>query len=314
VKAIVARPGTDAGLVIEEIVSERAPRSDEAAIRVETISLNQGEVRHALELTSDGTRPGWDFAGVVERASDDGDGPGVGLRVVGFVEEGAWCERVVAPVKNLAVLPASMSFAMAATLPVAGLTALYALAEGGLLVGRRLLVNGASGGVGHFALQLGRAAGAHVTAAVRRSDHVALAEADGANEVLITEDLYGAATAGRYDLILESVGGNALANALGMLSAGGVCVSYGNSSRASTSFNVFDLFLPHGRASLVGFYLLPTLRGEPASVGLSRLLSAVAEEILTPRIEIEAPWLEIGGIAKRFINRQITGKVVLHVQ
>src|SRR5262249_15439309 len=152
---------------------------------------------------------------------------------VGFLEQGAWCERVVAPATSLAVLPNGVSGTIAAALPVAGLTALYALAEGGLLVGRRILVNGASGGVGHLAVQLGRASGAHVIAAVRRPGQVALARADGAHDVVVTESLSEAASAGPYDLILESAGGDALGRALGMLSAGGVCVSFGNSSRVT---------------------------------------------------------------------------------
>jgi NADPH2:quinone reductase len=303
-----AEPG-----VIENVENDRAPLPTEVLVRAEAISLNQGEVRRALELASEGTRPGWDFAGVVERAAASGEGPTVGDRVVGFVEEGAWCERLVVPATSLAVLPSGVSPAVAASLPVAGLTALYTLAEGGLLAGKRILVNGASGGVGHLALQLGHASGAHVVAAVRRPEQAPLARADGADDVVITENLSEAAAAGPYDLILDSTGGDALGHALRMLAGGGVCVSYGNSSRRSTTFDVFDFFIPHGRTRLVGFYLLPVLRREPASVGLSRLLAAVAARHLKPRIEVEASWTEIASIVTRFVNREITGKVVLHV-
>ena len=313
-RAIVARPGNDAGLVIEEVGAGRVAASHEAVVRTEAISLNQGEVRRALEPTANGTRPGWDFAGVVEYAAANGEGPRAGERVVGFLEEGAWCERVVAPATSLAVLPDGVSGSVAASLPVAGLTALYALAEGELLVGKRVLVNGASGGVGHLAVQLGRAAGAHVVAAVRRSEQVAPARRDGAHAVVVTEDLSEAASEGPYDLILELAGGDALGRALGMLSAAGVCVSFGNSSRMQTSFDVFDFFIPHGRTRLVGFYLLPVLRREPASIGLGRLLSAVAAGYLRPRIEVEAPWTEVAEIATRFVGREITGKAVLHVE
>jgi len=312
-RAIVARPKSGARLVVEEVANGRAPLPTEVVVHAAAISLNQGEVRRALELSSEGTRPGWDFAGVVERAAANGEGPAVGDRVVGFVEEGAWCERLVVPATSLAVLPPGVSPAVAASLPVAGLTALYTLAEGGLLAGKRILINGASGGVGHLAVQLGRASGARVIAAVRRPQQVAPARADGAHDVVVTEDLSEAISAGPYDLILESAGGDALGHALGMLAGGGVCVSYGNSSRSSSTFDVFDFFIPHGGTRLVGFYLLPVLRREPASVGLGRLLAAVAAGQLKPRIEVEASWREIASIVTRFINREITGKVVLHV-
>jgi NADPH:quinone reductase len=312
-RAIVARPTSGAGLVVEKVRSESAPLPTEVLVRVAAISLNQGEVRRALEVASEGTRPGWDFAGVVEHAAANGEGPVAGDQVVGFVEEGAWCERLVVPATSLAVLPPGVSPAVAASLPVAGLTALYTLAEGGLLAGKRILINGASGGVGHLAVQLGRASGARVIAAVRRPEQVAAARADGAHDVIVTEDLAEAKSAGPYDLILESAGGSALGHALSQIAGDGVCVSYGNSSRGSSTFDVFDFFIPHGGTRLVGFYLLPVLRRQHASVGLGRLLTAVVAGHLKPRIEVEASWTEIASIVTRFINREITGKAVLHV-
>src|SRR5207247_11345890 len=85
-------------------------------------------------------------------------GPRVGARVVGLLPEGAWAERVAVPTHALAALPDKVTFAQAATLPVAGLTALYALAKRGPLLGRRVLVTGATGGGGYFADQLARLA------------------------------------------------------------------------------------------------------------------------------------------------------------
>jgi NADPH:quinone reductase len=90
-----------------------------------------------------GFNPGWDLAGTIERAAADGTGPQASARVVGLLASGAWAELVAVPTNSLAELPEGVSFELAATLPVAGLTALYALEKGGGLVGRSVLVTGA---------------------------------------------------------------------------------------------------------------------------------------------------------------------------
>ncbi len=168
-RAVVTRSSGSETFVLAE-VDDPTPGASEALVRVEAFSLNLGEVRRAITQPADGWRPGWDFAGVVERAAADGSGPAVSARVVGFVEEGAWAEIISIGTRSIAEIPASVSIRQASTLPVAGLTALKALEKGGLLVGKKVLINGASGGVGHFACQLARVSGAYVIGAVRREE------------------------------------------------------------------------------------------------------------------------------------------------
>lgn len=311
-RAIIVDPASPSRLVLGE-TPEPTPLPHQALIRVEAISLNQGEVRRAMDGAPAGWIPGWDFAGTVERAAADGTGPATGARVVGFMPEGAWRERLAVATRSLAVLPDGVSTTVASTLPVAGLTALYALAEGGLLIGKRVLVNGASGGVGHFAVQLARASGAYTVAAVRRDSQRRLAEADGADRVIVSEALAEARDAGPFDVIVESAGGEALANALRSLASGGLCVTCGNSSRTPMTIDPFEFFYPQGQTRLVGLYLLPLLERVPPSEGLGRLAGLVDRGLLRPRIEVEAPWEEIGTIAERFQRREITGKAVLRV-
>src|SRR5260370_35957410 len=158
IRAIVVDPAAEGRLAIKP-VELRDPDRDEVAVRVTAISLNRGETRRALQVAEPGWRPGWDFAGVVETEAADGSGPKAGIRIVGILPSGAWAERVNCRSHTVAALPDAVSDAQAATLPGAGLTALHALRQGGLLLGRKVLVDGASGGVGHLACQLAVAAG-----------------------------------------------------------------------------------------------------------------------------------------------------------
>src|SRR5690349_5412692 len=125
-RSVVVDPSKAERLVIRD-ADLREPRYDEVLVRVKAFSLNRGEVNRAFAYAEAGWQPGWDFAGVVERAAEGGVGPQPGERIVGLLSNGAWSERVLAPVDAVAVLPDSVTFAQAATMPVAGLTALHAL-------------------------------------------------------------------------------------------------------------------------------------------------------------------------------------------
>src|ERR1044071_5467611 len=225
IRAVVVEPDTPGKLVIRP-VQLRDPDRDEVVVRVTAISLNRGETRRALQLAAPGWRPGWDFSGVVEREAADGSGPKSGSRVVGILPSGAWAERVNCRSHAVAALPDAVSDSQAATLPVAGLTALHALRQGGLLLGRKVLVDGASGGVGHLACQLAAAAGAFVWGHVRREEYRAAVEACGA-KVVLGRDLSAAKSHGPFWLVVDSVGASALSAALGMLQPNGTCVTLG---------------------------------------------------------------------------------------
>ena len=203
-RAVIVDPNLSGRLGIKQVASP-SPRPNESLVRVKAISLNLGEVRRSLTMADAGFRPGWDLAGIVEQAAADGSGPSIGARSrisaggrVGRSSRGAQ--------QRDAVLPANVSFAQASTLPVAGLTALYSLELNGSLLGRRVLVTGASGGVGHMAVEMANHAGAFVVASVRRPEREKHARDAGAHEVVVGEDLSAASKYGPYDLILESIG------------------------------------------------------------------------------------------------------------
>lgn len=292
-------------------VEKPDPAPSETLVRVEAFSLNRGEVRRA-EMAEPGFRPGWDLAGTVERGAADGSGPDEGARVVGFLPSGGWAELAAVPTNALAVLPDGVSFEEASTLPVAGLTAMYALEKGGGLLGKSVLVTGASGGAGLFALQLARMSGARVVALVRREEHVEMVREAGAHEVVVDESGDAAREKGPYHMILESVGGEVLANALSMLAQEGTCVSFGVSGGVEVTFDARSFYLTGG-AKLYGFILFHEVVAHPASEGLARLARLVEEGVLKPRIEVTAPWEEVGEIAARLIERGYTGKAVLRI-
>jgi len=306
-RAVVVDPEAKGRLVLRE-APDPAPERGEAVVRVRALSLNRGEVRRS-GMAAAGWRPGWDLAGVVEREAADGSGPRAGTRVVGLLVEGAWAQRVAVPRNALAELPDKVTFSQAATFPVAGLTALHALGKGGPLLGKRALVTGATGGVGDFAVQLARLAGAHVTASVRRADQVPTVRQLGAHEVVVGDSI---APSPKYDVIIESVGGKTLGTALAALQRGGVCVTLGVSASSEVTFDARDFFVT-GRSTLYGFYLFTEFVGEPASVSLRRLAELVAAGQLSPHISLERPWKDIAQVAQDLMARRFPGKAVLIV-
>jgi NADPH2:quinone reductase len=313
IRAIVVDPTAPGRLAIKP-VELRDPDRDEVGVKVTAISLNRGETRRAVQQAESDWRPGWDFAGTVEREAADGSGPKTGTRVVGLLPNGAWAERVNCRSHAVASLPDAVSDAQAATLPVAGLTALHALRQGGLLLGRKVLVDGASGGVGHLACQLAHAAGALVWGHARRAEQRDQVAAWCGGRVVVGRELAAAKEHAPYWLIVDSVGGSALSAAMGMLAPNGTCVTLGISEGPTVTFESRELFSTGG-ARLYGLTLFHELMSvERAGIGLALLAGEIAAGRLKPEIAVEAGWSEVGAIAKRLIDRDFAGKAVLHIK
>jgi NADPH:quinone reductase-like Zn-dependent oxidoreductase len=305
--AVVVDRSAPGGLALRA-VPEPAPLPSEALVRVAAISLNRGEVRRA-RAAEDGWRPGWDISGTIERAAADGSGPPAGTRVVALLGSGAWAEYVAVPTTNLAALPDGVSFEEAATLPVAGLTALLALEKRCSLLGRRVLVTGASGGVGMFATQLARLGGARATALVHTASKRD-AVVPFADDVVVGETADAAKEHGPFDVILESVGGAVFASALTLLQTEGTLVTFGTSAERTSTIEVAPFYVKGG-LSIVGFFLFHEITHEPAGGGLARLVTLLTQKKLQTRIDDVLPFARIGEAAERLWNREVTGKLVL---
>ncbi len=303
--ALVATQRPDTPVEIRE-VAEPSAAYGEAIVEVHAFSLNRGELS-LLTSRPEGWRPGQDIAGVVLRRAADGSGPPEGTRVVALVDQGGWSQQAAAPTARMAVLPDGVSFAEAATLPVAGLTALRTLRFGGFLLGQRVLITGAAGGVGRFAVELAARAGARVTGVVSRPERgEGLWELGAAEVATRPEDL-----SDLFDLILESVGGNSLEAALRLVAPNGTVVMFGNSSRESTSIS-FANFVGHEGARIQSFFSFKA--GTPESYGkdLALLVSLIAAGELHPQIASETSWRELKRVMTALDERNVPGKAIFH--
>jgi NADPH:quinone reductase len=303
--AVVNTPGGAAPVAVRE-VAEPEPKPNEALVVVHAFSLNRGETR-LFQVRPEGWRPGQDIAGVVMRQAADGSGPPAGTRVVCLTDWEGWAERAAVPGHRIAALPDNVTFADAASLPVAGLTALRTLRHGAPLLGKRVLITGAAGGVGNLAVQLAARSGARVTAVVGSAERARVLDGLGATEIVTGIE----ATQGRFSLILEGAGGASLAAAMNCVEAKGVVVIYGNSSGETTPLD-FRMFAEHQNARLQGFHYFTSEPEEKFGPDLALLVSLIADGSLKPRI-VEHDWHEIPAVGARLLGRGVAGKAVFHI-
>ncbi len=304
-RALVTTGPAGPGLVLAE-VDDPAPRSNEAVVRLRATSLNLGEVRHVRE-EEPGKILGWDVAGEVLAAAADGSGPPVGSRVVGIVDDNGWAEQVAVPTHALAVVPNSVEFEAASVLPIAGLTAWRALELGGFLLGRRVLVTGAAGGVGRLAVQLASLSGAIVTGVVGRPERAKGLTELGASDVVVGIDV----AEGRFDVVLESVGGASLVRALDLVTDDGVVVTYGRTAGDTAAINP-HWFGDHSGARLAGLLVFTEVAARRLGTKqLERMLVLLDEGRLDPQISLTGPWHEPMPLIDALLARNVSGKAVL---
>ncbi len=299
-RALVVDPKVPAGLSFAE-VPEPTPGPHQVLIDIAAISLNRGEVVRKEAVP--GTVPGWDASGTVAVAASDGSGPPVGTRVVTMNKMGGFAERRVVGVDQLSVIPESVSFVDAASLPVAGITGLGAVRAIGPIVGRRVLIIGAAGGVGRFATQFAHKAGAYVIASVGSSERGKGLDELGADEVVVGVD----PVADGLDAALDTVGGPALIAAWNRLRPGGIVVSIGRAAREDTVFLAYDTPM---RDNL---RLLCYNHTGPITEDLDYLLSLVSRKELDTQIDFTGSWTKMEEAVLLLKDRKLRGKAVLTI-
>jgi NADPH2:quinone reductase len=289
IRALVVDPAAPSGVRVAD-VPEPVAAVGEVLVDVHHVSLNLGDLNDAKSgRVPPGAVLGSDVAGVVV---------GSGTRVVGLTS-GAFAERVVVRENALAVVPDDVDLAHAAALPVAGLAASQSLRAAGVGPGTRVLVTGASGGVGRFAVRLAAHAGASVIASVGSAARAAgldvpvVVGLDGVDEV---------------DVVIDNVGGPQLVAAWGLLAPGGNVQSIGWSSGEPAVFPPYSTVGPP--KSLTSFLIDPTTAGKD----LAELLGHLSAGTLTVDVGWQGPLTDYATAADALRDRRVAGKAILSVQ
>jgi NADPH:quinone reductase-like Zn-dependent oxidoreductase len=288
------------------------PGRGEVLVRVRAAALNPKDVlvRKGKFRRFTGNRfprpVGYDFAGEVAESGPDVRELLAGTRVFGMLN-GFWggtcAEYVVARQDELAPMPASLSFTQAAAIPLAAQTALQALRDiGRVRPGTSVLINGASGGVGTFAIQLARDLGGHVTT-VSSEQNLALCRELGAHEALdYRQDTFLDGTR-RQDVFFDVFGNQSFSRARAALRAGGVYIQTVPSARIV--LDTLRTALTSTRARLVVV--------KSRSEDLRHLARLAESGALRPVVDREYALEEVRAAQEQLETKRTRGKVVLRV-
>jgi NADPH:quinone reductase-like Zn-dependent oxidoreductase len=292
-------------LAVEE-VERPTPGPTEVLVRVAAAGVNPvdwktrsggGFVREPPFIV------GWDVAGVVEEVGFGVTWLSPGDRVFGMPrfphEAGCYAEFVVSPSRQLARIPEGLGDVEAAAVPLTGLTAWQSLVDtAGVGAGMRVLVLGAAGGVGHFAVQIAKARGAWVAGTASAAKHDFLADL-GADEAI---DYTSEAVADRVqdvDVVLDAVGGEAGLGGLPAMRDGGVLVTVSGSAVAGL------------REAAAERVRVEAILVEPDRIGMEALAALAAEGKLRPHVERTFPLEEAAAAHALGEQGRTRGKIVL---
>ena len=241
-----------------EEIQKPTPNDDEVLVKVQAASVNPYDLHHLrakpffIRLTDGLRRPknqvlGVDIAGQVEAVGSNVTQFQPGDDVFGDIcecEPGAFTEYVSVPENVVALKPANLTFEQAAAVPMAAVTALHALRDKGQIQpGQKVLINGASGGVGTFAVQIAKSFGAEVTG-VCSTRNVEMVRGLGADHVIDYTQQDFTQNGSRYDLILDNVANRSVSEIARALNPGGMCIVVGFTSFGLMLQTAFLRLLP----------------------------------------------------------------------
>jgi NADPH:quinone reductase-like Zn-dependent oxidoreductase len=307
-KAVVLRGYGGAEVSKVEEVPRPEPKDDEILIRVIAASVNPVDVAirkgYLAELIGNKLPLvlGMDAAGVVEKA-----GPKItkfkkGDAVYAFftlASEGGYAEYVVAKESEATLKPKAVTYAQAAAVPAAGSTAWFALVDTAKLsAGQTVLIHGASGGVGHFAIQIAKARGAKVIATASSANQEFLKQM-GADVAIDYNKTKFEEVAKDVDVVLDTVGRDTLKRSYGLVKKGGIIVSIVDEPAQAE----LDARGIRG----------VTLRAAPEARVLEELARLIEAKKITPVVSQTFPLSEFAKALDQIATRHTRGKVVLQV-
>ena len=307
-----------------ENVDEPTPNSEEVLVRVRAAGLNpfdwhqyRGDpwlVRMGEGLTKPKQKRtiGADVAGEVVAVGSAVTGFAPGDRVFGSIGFGGCADLAVTRPNRLALMPDSLDFEHAAVLPMGAITALQALRDtGGLAAGQSVLINGASGGVGHLAVQLARSLGASRVDGVCSTPNVELVRSLGADHVIdYTRDDF-TRLGHRYDIVLDMIGNHPLRSLRRALTPTGTHLIVGSvgGSRLLGPAGYMLRSVVAGR--FVSQRVLPTLNTSVNAADLTYIAGLVDAGALTPVVAATYPLERVGEAMAQVEGGRVAGKVVV---
>jgi NADPH:quinone reductase-like Zn-dependent oxidoreductase len=292
-------PGGLEGIAIERV---EIPRVDtgEALVRVHAAAITRDELEWPLERLP--AIPSYELSGEIAGLAPDVSDLAVGDAVwalTGFDRDGAAAEYVLVPASVLAPKPRTLAYLESAAVPLAGLSAWQGLFDHGRLrMDERVLIHGATGGVGHFATQLARWRGAYVIGTSSSSAAVEDALALGAHEAFDRKNVRFEEAVESVDLVFDTVGGEALARSAAVLREGGRIVSVAEEPSPTLA----------EKAEFTYFVV------EPSREQLVELARLVDDGTVRPAIDSVFPLAEARNAFERLMTPGKHGKIVLRVR
>jgi NADPH:quinone reductase-like Zn-dependent oxidoreductase len=293
-------PGGPSHLVYERMETPQ-PGAGEVLVRVHAAAITRDELEWPVDRLP--AIPSYEFSGVVAALAADVEGVAIGDRVYalsGFDRDGAAADYAIVSKEFLAPKPRALGHVESAAIPLAALTAWQALFDhGNLKAGQRVLIHGAAGGVGSFAVQLARGRGAHVIGTAS-TGNVETARQLGANEVIDHTKARFESIVDQVDLVFDAVGAEeTLARSPAVLRAGGKLVSLAaepiQKRAVERGINAVYFVVQPNRHQLIELAKLVD-RGE-----------------LRPTIDKVFPLADAGNAFERSLGDNRRGKIVLRV-
>jgi NADPH:quinone reductase-like Zn-dependent oxidoreductase len=323
-KAVVYRQYGSPDVLQVVDVEKPTPTDDEVLVKVHAASINPLEwhymrgLPYLVRLGNGIGRPkslrlGVDFAGTVEAAGKNVRQFKVGDEIFGAAN-GALAEYVTSTEVGLARKPSNMSFEQAAAVPIAGITALQGLRDKGQIkAGQKVLINGASGGVGTFAVQIAKAFGAEVTG-VCSTHNLDMVRSIGADHVIDYTKEDFTLGAEHYDLILDTVGTHPLLDYRRVMTPTGIFVILGGPSTGPWLGPMSSLLKAVLLSPFVSQKFLLLLADANKNQDLDTLRDLMQDGKLTPVIDRQYPLTDIRQAMQYLEAGHARGKVVITLQ